>query len=173
MIIKTCKHHGPLYLKDVIKSGKKYDGSQNYKCIKCHKIIRDNNYKKNKEKILAKNKKYWMEDIEKRKKIKHDSWIKNKHKYREKQNASRSKWDKNNRPRANQKKERYRKVAREELKDSYIKTLLTNGSTLTAKDIPDSLVKAVRAIRQLKRGVKEILEFDKLTVIEDKIDGNK
>lgn len=68
-IIKKCRHHGNLTQEEVIKSGLS-SGKQLYKCRKCVKVARANNYAKNKEKILARIHANTERDPEHRKAIK-------------------------------------------------------------------------------------------------------
>lgn len=65
------------------------------------------------------------------------------------------KWQKNNPEKIRRFQRKYKKVGRENLKDWYIKTLITNKSILNHKDIPQELIEAKRQYLKVKRKLKE------------------
>lgn len=53
-IVKQCIHHGALVETQCNKSGTHASGHPAWKCKACHKVHRDNNFARNRDKILAK-----------------------------------------------------------------------------------------------------------------------
>lgn len=151
-ILFTCGEHGELTREGVNKNGNKW------RCKACFKRIRDTHYAKNKKDILAKQKTWRDENPELRKKIKYESWLKNKDKYAEKKLEKDRRYVRNNiekvRARDNAKKKRYR----ETLHPVYIRDHLTRRTALSASEIPDELMRLARAAMILKRLSKEELQ---------------
>lgn len=56
-IIKTCRHHGELTRKKVIKAGMR-KGVQTYKCKACMRLLHQQHYDKNKAAILKRTSAY-------------------------------------------------------------------------------------------------------------------
>jgi hypothetical protein len=129
MIHKTCKKHGELYMDDLIKEGFNSKGQQNYRCKKCSKERRDNHYKKNRDKIMEKQRQYRTNNL--RYRLIHKDRLNEIHSKRKKM---------------------YLKT----LHDVYIKKCMIGKSRLRSKDIPQALVEIKRIVIQIKRKIKEI-----------------
>ena len=92
-----------------------------------------------------------MENKEKVAKIKRESWLRNKHKYLERENARREKYRQNN-------IKYYREIdliRRDNLTDSYVRKLIKNRSNLLKEDISNDLIECMRALQKIKRILKE------------------
>lgn len=153
IIKKTCKHHGILNQKDIVKAGIAY-GKQRYKCRICLKFLHKKHYENNKDVVLKKTKEY---------KKNHPNW-------EEIKKISDAKYRINNKDSLNQAHARYRmknldkrravekdrkKVYRETLADPYIKDQIAYGSNLKHSDIPQALVEFKRVVYMLKRKIRE------------------
>lgn len=152
--LKTCCHHGKLYIEDVIKSGKSKAGAQRYKCKKCMQELHHRHYELNKIQIKNKHKKYREENRERCAQVKRDSRLRNKIK-----NMSvgsihdailRHKIE----------IDKYKKKLRDkgevaEITDQYVKRKLKYKTNLKNEDIPQVLIEAKRALILLRRGVRK------------------
>jgi hypothetical protein len=137
--LKTCKTHGALYRDNVIKSGFYESGKPAFKCKACMRELHARHYKINKTKIREANNLYKKENKEKHAAIKKKSLIKNRHKYKERQNYI---------------KKISERVQTEEMSDRYIKKMITKRSNLSMSDVPEEMIKLGRAVLQLKRTLR-------------------
>lgn len=64
MVVYKCQKHGDLEIENVIKSGLRKNGSQIYRCSKCYKQTRKNNYLRKKDHILERSRKWKKENPE-------------------------------------------------------------------------------------------------------------
>lgn len=153
--IIECPTHGDLYLKDVIKSGKsRYTGIQSYKCRQCHKKIKQDYYKRNKEYVLAKCQEYRNKNPEKVQEIKNASKRKMFALDAEKYRQRRTKYDKDNPEKKRKRQRKFQRLATENLYDSYVKQQIVKGTDLKHSDIPQPVVDAARDMIKLKRFIK-------------------
>lgn len=104
-------------------------------------------YLANKEKIKARAKQ-WFKDNKEKDSARNKAYHKAN---RDKRNDKSRKWNKDNRVRVRE----YKNTRTRELCDSYVKRSFTKNSNLTAKDIPQSLIKAKRLELQMKRSIKD------------------
>lgn len=58
IFLEKCKKHGELKIVDCVKSGKRPDGTQKYKCRKCQRDMQHSHYRSNREKILRNHSEY-------------------------------------------------------------------------------------------------------------------
>lgn len=147
--IKKCFQHGDLFIDDVVKAGKHKSGRQAYKCKFCLKEFHDRHYELNKTKVALRQKNYRLENKEHVKEIKKASYKRNKHKYIERDRERTRNWED-------------KQV--KELGDRYIKKLLVKRTSLSYSDLSPELIDAMRAIQQLKRGIKKTNVSKKLGV---------
>jgi hypothetical protein len=152
--LKKCVHHGDLYQEDVIKSGKKKNGDQIYKCKHCMADFHKSHYELNKIKVKMAQAVYRENNKEKYLEIKRKSFKKHGHKYLEKNNERRKLFDRKATP---------------ELGDRYIKKLLVKNTNLSWKDLPPSLIECKKVLMQFKRKIKSKLEENKLNLLEEKL----
>lgn len=153
-IIKHCKMHGALTMDKVIKAGKHRSGNQQYKCHECHKVMRKNNWLKNRETILAKHRAYRLENPEARRQTIRKHYANHREEINAYERQLRAKWKAENRTAFIDRGSKYKRKACEELKDYWVKKTLTRNCNLTAKDIPQELVEIKRILMQLNRTLK-------------------
>ena len=148
-IIKTCKIHGDLTLKD-LKIGK-YKNKTYRKCHKCE---------------LDRSKKYYAKifaDIDlrdKKRKKDHDYWENNKDKIKKrrkenfdkiKNNEQREKYSTYYKSHWNEKQKSYRN----DLHDTYLKRLIQNGNkNIPLHSIPKEMIELKRSLVKVKRFMK-------------------
>jgi len=152
--LKKCEKHGYLYINDVIKSGKTKAGTPQYKCRQCMQEIHKRNYQMNKLIIKEKHKKYRLENKEKIKQIKKESFQKHGYKYL---------------PRENERKRLHDLKGSAELNDRYVKKLIVKRTTLSMSDVSPEMIECVRAIHLLKRKVKSKQKSQKLFGLKEKM----
>lgn len=156
--IKTCRTHGDLYLKDLIKSGISH-GKQRYKCRACMKDVHAEHYKKNQHKMREKHAQYRKENREIIRNKKREARFKAREKFVSLDRIVKGHVNhisKVNEHKLKRKIIDHKKI--EKLPDQYIKRLLTKRSNLTYEDIPQSMIEAKRAVVQLKRTIKNKLD---------------
>lgn len=141
MINPCYKHPQALTIEHYIKSGKRKDGTQAYKCKYCVKELHRSHYERNKEKVLSKCAEYRTENPEKLAITKRNSYLKNKEKWAEAERFRRLKFD---------------RASRSTLDDRYMKKLLCMGTDLARGDIPDELAEIKRYVVSLNRLIKRI-----------------
>ena len=132
MIVKICNTHGELTINDVIKKGVT-NNIQRYKCKECQKVLRKNNYIKNKDKICAR--------------VKLNAKLSTKPK---KQYPS-----KNNYRNPVLIKKRERKTV-DNLYDSYVIKLIKRNSTIQRDIIPQEMITLKRDLVLLRRKIREL-----------------
>lgn len=136
----NCRRHGVVTINNLSKAGF-HKGQQLYRCKLCKKIARNNNYKKNPEKVKTRVKKQKEINPEKFKSMRQKSHKK----YYEKHKDKILTYHKN-----------YDKKQTELLTDRYIKHELSRNSNLKASEIPDTLIEFKRLIMKFKRKIKII-----------------
>lgn len=82
--VKHCQKHGKLSLSQVNKSRINKSGNYNYKCKICQRELHAQNYERKKNDVLARQREYKQKNPEKVKRMKAESWQKNKHKWKKK-----------------------------------------------------------------------------------------
>jgi|SRR5579859_2890537 len=158
--LKKCIRHGDLYEKDCIKSGKTKEGVQLWKCKECMKEYHAIHYDKNKEKINAKTKKYFADrpglktSLNKAQRLRIRLDPEKYEIYKTKTRERFKKWEEAKPEFALHRNKRYKRLARANLKHSYVRNILAKDTNLRAADFPISLVETKRVCLQLKRGIK-------------------
>jgi hypothetical protein len=143
-ILKICKVHGPLTLKDCVKKGSLDKVS--YRCNICYKEIKKKYYENNKEKVLKKNAEYRKKDPSKTIGQKIDSRLTNPY----------------HRKKYIEKDYEYFLHSRKNLTDMYVRKLICRRSGLRSKDIPQNLVDLVRDARIFKEKITEIRKVERI-----------
>lgn len=139
-ILKSCKKHGDLEKKDLIKKSIDKKGVQKWRCKHCMSDLHKENYKKNKEKVLKKCKLYREENKELVLQWKRDYSKKHKERDRSKKQSR-------------DKKRRINMV--KNLTDEYMKHLISKRSAIKFNDIPQSLIALKRSLLIVKGKIKE------------------
>ncbi len=129
-------------------------GKQKYRCKMCMKVLRDNNYTKNKEKILAKHQQYRSENPEKYLDSRKKSYAKNKKKWQEAKKETKW-WRTEDKTIKSIRQKRFKHNAVKELKDVYVKQMLCRDLSVSAKDIPQPLVELKKSTMALKREIRK------------------
>lgn len=150
-IVKVCFKHGKLTIEQVNRN--KNGGKLLYRCKQCQKESHRQHYLRHKEEVLEKQREYKRMNLDRVLATKNKSYKKNKHKYRESHVINNRRWHAKNKHRANSARTKRKRAARENLADSYIKSMLTKRSPLTSKDIPQSLIHTQRILLILKREI--------------------
>lgn len=172
-IVKTCPKHGELTIEQVLVD-KKGNGKIYYKCKLCRKLTAHQNYEKNKSKILTRHKQYKQLYPEKKRALDRRSYQNNKERFLELQRIRQNKEPSKIKKRISTLK------SIDKLDDWYVRKVICKGTSLSATDIPKSLVEFKRDIIKLNRTIKdnnkntrEILLRDKLLKLEEKLNENK
>lgn len=152
-IIKICKKHGDLTIKD-LKTGI-YKGKKYKKCKKCElersRVYREKLYSDpaTHEKEKQRNKKYWEENKQeiKQRRIKNNDPEKRRNQYK--------KYATKYRDYCNSKQKEYR----ENLHDSYIRKIIQNGDkNIPLMSIPPGMIKLKRAIIMARKAIRNSIE---------------
>lgn len=156
-VLKKCKKHGDLYLKDLIKSGKLKSGNQYYKCRLCNKELHAANYLRNHETIRQHQQKFRTENKEKWLKQKSDSYHRHKDtpENRIKYKLRNWKYRADNHAEVRRRERIKKGNTIKELRDTYIKNLIQGrDGNFPRKDITEELIVLKRFQVQIKRFLK-------------------
>lgn len=150
-IFYKCIHHGELNQHQVIKKSTLKDGSFAYRCRQCMRDMQVKHYIENKTNILIKQAEYRKNNRERV--LQHKREVRKGKPITDKDRMY---------------KKRYERKNIDNLGDRYIKKLLVKRTKLSMKDIPQSLVDCVRAIKSLKRQIKTQSVEEKIANYEEK-----
>lgn len=156
-IVKTCMHHGPLTISQVNKNGNKL------RCKQCQRDAHANHYKKHKQKVSDRQKKYRQENKEHHRQVKYRSWLKNKHKHVDKAREYKKKFYWDNHAKVRERENLRRRRCTILLTDGYIKRV-SRGRDLTPEEIEKKKKNII-----LYRKKNRISCTRKLKVIENKL----
>jgi hypothetical protein len=145
-IIKTCKTHGALTEEQCNITATRI------RCKQCQRATANAHYAQHKDKNIKRVREYRNNNKDKVRKMKYDSWIRNKEKYVDRRRRDHRK---------------YSLRAKANLEDNYVKSCLQKRSGLRYKDMPNELVELKRAVLMIRRSMK-MSELEKKHGSEDK-----
>jgi len=153
-IVKVCKRHGHLNINDIqLIKHKKCKKGFYYTCKICNNYSKKMYATRNRKKLSENNKEY-----RKKNRDKYNSWARKYFKKNRSIISERANKKYNNddffKKRALENTKKSMKKLRENISDSYVKSLITRDSLLTSKDIPLFLVEIKRMQIILKRELK-------------------
>lgn len=155
MIVKICKHHGPLTREQVNVTSK----SGAFKCKECQKILAKKHYEKNKEKVKAAHKEYRERDFERYKEIKRASnrkcW-KQRKAYFNRRKEQRLEYYKKHRDKELERCSIYKKQQVSLMSDKYMRDLILSSKNkekriLKPSDITPEMIMIKRVILEIHR----------------------
>lgn len=132
-IIKTCATHGELTAEQCNITAKRI------RCKQCQRDTANKHYAVHKDRNIKRVREYRANNKDRLRKMKYESWLRNKEKYVERRKRDHRK---------------YFLRAKANLEDNYVKSCLQKHSGLRYKDMPPELVEFKRVILMIRRKMK-------------------